>query len=317
MRPRRTGTAAALEVLADALAFPEGPVPLPDGSVAVVEMAADRVTVVAPDGGRRHLACPGGPNGMALLPACAGPTGGPAGADLPDVVVCLNGGLGFGRTEDGRLVPGLAHDPRARGGLVRLSLATDELTVLLPPGPDSPVSGPNDLVVGLPDTPSGGGLWFTDLGRRFASHQEHGGVWWYGRDGEARTAAYPRFGRPNGIALSSDGATLYVTESQSAEVWAWEVLGPGRLGAVRLVRRFPDPCRLDGLAVLPSGDLVVATLVVGQLTTLTPQGEVVATVDVGDPFVTNLALADPDGEDLLVTLGSTGRLVRTRTGHGA
>ncbi|HSP60279.1 MAG TPA: SMP-30/gluconolactonase/LRE family protein [Ornithinimicrobium sp.] len=69
---------------------------------------------------------------------------------------------------------------------------------------------------------------------------------------------------------------------------------------------------LDGMAVLPSGDLVVATRVVGQLTTLTPQGEVVARVDVGDPFVTNVCLAGDDGADWFVTLGSTGRLLRLR-----
>lgn len=306
-------TGRSARVLADGLAFPEGPVALPDGSVAVVEMAADRVTVVAPDGTRRHLACPGGPNGMALLAGSTGGTGRTDGADPPSVMVCVNGGLGFGTSEDGRVLPGLAQDPAARGGLVQLSLATGRISPLVPPGPDSPVSGPNDLVVGVPGTPSGTGVWFTDLGRRFASHQEHGGVWWCGWDGGVTSAAYPRFGRPNGIALSSDGTTLYVTESQSAELWAWEVLGPGRLGAARLVHRFPHPARLDGRTALPSGDLLVATLVIGQLTTLTPEGGVVTTTDVGDPFVTNVCLADPLGQEVLVTLGSTGRLLRMQT----
>ena len=284
-------------LLADGLAFPEGPVELPDGSVAVVQMAADLVTVVAPDGSRRDLPCGPGPNGMALAP------GG------QEVVVCLNGGLGFERQTDGRLHPGLATDPSARGGLALLDLTTGAVRPLVPCGPGSPVSAPNDVVVAPEGTLSAGGCWFTDLGRRFARHQEHGGISWCGWDGKVVAAAYPRHGRPNGIGLSHDGRTLYVSESQSAQLWAWDVLGPGRLGAPTLLHQFAHPCRLDGLAVLPDGDLVVATLVVGRLTVLSPRGQELGRVELDDPFPTNVCLVGRELQDLVVTLGSSGRLV--------
>lgn len=287
------------EVLATGLAFPEGPVVLPDGSVAVVEMAADLVTLLRPDGSRRSLPCGPGPNGMALAP------GG------EELLVCLNGGLTFDRRPDGRLHPGIATDKGARGGLARLRVDTGETRPLLACGADAPVSAPNDVVVSPAGAPGEGGCWFTDLGRRFADHQEHGGVYWCGDDGTLVRAAYPRFGRPNGIALSWDGTVLYVTESESAQVWAWKVLGPGRLDDARLVHQFPYPCRLDGMVVTASGHLVVATLVAGRLTTLSPGGEVVGHVEVDDPFPTNVCLAGPEaGTDLLVTLGASGRLVR-------
>ena len=55
-------------VVAEDLAFPEGPVPLADGSVLVSEMAAGRITKVEPDGTRTIVATTGGgPNGLALM----------------------------------------------------------------------------------------------------------------------------------------------------------------------------------------------------------------------------------------------------------
>ncbi|HRY24259.1 MAG TPA: SMP-30/gluconolactonase/LRE family protein, partial [Geminicoccaceae bacterium] len=53
--------------LTNGLLFPEGPVALPDGSVALVEIARKTVTVVEADGTKRVLAEPGGgPNGLAM-----------------------------------------------------------------------------------------------------------------------------------------------------------------------------------------------------------------------------------------------------------
>ncbi|NLX00339.1 MAG: SMP-30/gluconolactonase/LRE family protein [Actinomycetales bacterium] len=300
-----------METVATGLAFPEGPVVLPDGSVAVVQMAADLVTVIGPEGRRRDLPCPGGPNGMALEP------------DGEHVIVCLNGGLSFTREPSGLLMPGIAEDPSARGGLVRMSLATGAVEVLIEPGPDSPASGPNDVVWSPPESPGGEGVWFTDLGRRLADSLEPGALFWRGEAGEVVRAAYPRVGRPNGIALSRDGVTLFVTESLSAQVWSWPVLGPGVLGEPTMVRQFDAPARLDGMAITPNGNLLVATLVIGELTLLSPTGEVLARLEVDDPMPTNVvfdrAVSDAGGpqsisrhgaEQLFVTLGSTGRLVR-------
>lgn len=287
-----------MQLIASGLAFPEGPIVLPDGGIALVQMAADLVTVVTADGARRDLPCPFGPNGMALE------------RDGLHAVVCLNGGLSFARDGGGRLVPGIAPDPTARGGLARVSLLDGEQTYLIEPGPQSPTSGPNDVAISSPDSPAGEGIWFTDLGRRLEDHIEPGGLFWVGSDGVVVRSAYPLLGRPNGIALSADGATLYVTESLSAQVRAWPVLGPGELGEPWLVHQFEAPARLDGMAVTATGNLVVATLVVGQLTTLSPEGLLLARHDVDDPMPTNLCFAGADLTDLLVTLGSTGRVIR-------
>ena len=69
-----------VEVVAEGLAFPEGPVALSDGSVLVTEIDRGTLTRVAPSGRTEVVAdCGGGPNGAAI---------GPDGA----VYICNNGG---------------------------------------------------------------------------------------------------------------------------------------------------------------------------------------------------------------------------------
>ncbi|MDO5739988.1 MAG: SMP-30/gluconolactonase/LRE family protein [Ornithinimicrobium sp.] len=290
----------ATTVLAQGLAFPEGPLDIGGGEVAFVEMAADRVAVLDRDsGGLRSVPCADGPNGLAV------------GRHPREVLVCLNGGLTFTKDADGRLTPGHAVDRHARGGIAYLHLDSGARELLIAPGPDSPVSGPNDAVIAPPGSPSAGGFFFTDLGRQLRTRVEPGGVFWCGLDGSGlTTVAYPRPGRPNGIGLSPDGKTLYVSESRSARVWAWDVLGPGALGHAWLVHEFPRPTRLDGLTVTARGNLVCTNLVVGQLTVLSPAGQILHVLTVEDPYPTNVIIEAGRGDYLLVTLGSTGRIVR-------
>ena len=81
-----------MEVLATGLRFPEGPVSLADGSIALVEIARGTVSRVTPDGEVTVIAdLGGGPNGLAL---------GPGGA----LYVCNNGGFEW-HEEPGMLRP--------------------------------------------------------------------------------------------------------------------------------------------------------------------------------------------------------------------
>ena len=82
------------------LAFPEGPIAMPDGTVVLVELGAERLTRVHPNGTTTTVAeIAGGPNGAAV---------GPDGA----IYVCNNGGSSTFVEFDGKVVPG-RFDPRA------------------------------------------------------------------------------------------------------------------------------------------------------------------------------------------------------------
>src|SRR6185295_12014646 len=91
--PERLSAPPDLEIIAEGLEFPEGPVWMPDGSMVVVEVRGGRLTRVTANGRVEPIAeLGGGPNGAAL-----GPDGW--------VYVCNNGGLPWTQLGDGSWYP--------------------------------------------------------------------------------------------------------------------------------------------------------------------------------------------------------------------
>jgi len=64
----------------------------------------------------------------------------------------------------------------------------------------------------------------------------------------------------------------------------------------------------DSLAVDSDGNVVVGTLVTGALTVISPAGEVLDQVGLGDPMVTNVCFGGADLRTAFATLSATGRL---------
>jgi len=287
--------------IATGLRFPEGPVAMADGSVVLVEIEAGRITRVAGNGARTVLAqTAGAPNGLAL---------GPGGR----LYICNNGGFSW-HESPGFLRPTGQSADYTGGRIEVLDLASGALTTLYDHCEGRPLCGPNDIVFD-----PNGGFWFSDLGKVRARDRDHGGVYWAAADGSAVVeAAYPVPGGANGIGLSPDGRVLYVAETETGRLWAWDVEGPGRLAKApwpsahggRLVCQFPGFRRLDSIAIAASGNILVATLVSGEVTTVSPSGEILHVETMPDPMPTNICFAGPDLRDIVVTLSTTGRLVR-------
>ncbi|WP_426959347.1 SMP-30/gluconolactonase/LRE family protein [Muricoccus radiodurans] len=291
---------SGFRVVADGLRFPEGPVEMPDGSIALVEIAAGRITRVAADGTKSVLSEPGGgPNGLAL-----GPDG--------MLYLCNNGG--FGWTEwDGLIRPFNQAADYDTGRIERIDPATGAVTRLYDRCGDHGLRGPNDLVLDRH-----GGMWFSDLGKSRARDRDHGGVYWAALDGSRIVeAAYPVPGGANGIGLSPDGGRLYVAETETGRLWAFEVIGPGELRKEpwpsshggRMLCQFPGFRRLDSLAVTAAGNICVATLVAGEVTTVSPDGEIIDVVRFPDRMPTNICFGGPEMRTAWITLSSTGKLV--------
>jgi gluconolactonase len=63
------------------------------------------------------------------------------------------------------------------------------------------------------------------------------------------------------------------------------------------------------MAVQADGAICIATLVSGEITVLSPAGELVRTVKLPEPMPTNICFGGKDMATAYVTLSTTGRLV--------
>jgi gluconolactonase len=286
-------------IIATGLHFPEGPVALPDGSVLVVEIASGRLVRVTPGGAVEVVAeLGGGPNGAAL------------GAD-GHCYVCNNGGFSW-RTDAGFTRPtGPAADYRG-GAIQRVDLATGQVKTLYTHCDGTPLHGPNDLV--FDDM---GGFWFTDFGKTFEDRILRGAVYYAKADGSAiRRVAHP-FLTPNGIGLSPDRQTLYVTETETSRLWSYPIIGPGELELApwpspnggRLVHGLPGFQRFDSLAVEACGNICVATLVRGGISVFAPDGEWLEFHAAPESYCTNICLGGADHRTAYITLSGHGQLL--------
>jgi gluconolactonase len=286
--------------VATGLRFPEGPVAMPDGTVLCTELERRTVVRVQPDGSVEIVAEPGGsPNGLAI---------GPDGA----AYLCNSGGFEFQEVM-GLLVTAPYQPADYSGGRIeRLDLSTGDVTVLYSECDGNPLVGPNDLV--FDET---GGFWFTDFGKARERVRTHGGLYYAQPDGSSvREAVYP-LDQPNGVGLSPDGTRLYVAETFTGRVWAWNLKGPGEIDPTNpvlphggdLLCGLPGLQLLDSLAVDSAGNVVVGTIVNGGLTVFAPEGETSEHVPLPDLLVTNVCFGGDDLRTAYVTLSGTGRLV--------
>jgi sugar lactone lactonase YvrE len=121
---------------------------------------------------------------------------------------------------------------------------------------------------------------------------------------------------PNGIVLSPDGKTLYVSESRAYRIHAFSVTDSGALKDKRTLVELNDEANssragFDGMTVDRNGNIFVATKRLGKVYVVSPSGDVLRRYRSGLPIVANLAFA-PDSE-LLYVVGSSDS-ARTRGG---
>lgn len=285
-----------IRIAAEGLRFPEGPVAMADGSVILGEIAGAAVTRIAPDGTKSPIGnAGGGPNGVA-----AGPDGA--------LYVCNNGGNEY--AQGGFLSTGPTRDYRG-GYIQRIDPASGEARVLYRECNGRNLSAPNDLVFDRQ-----GGFYFTDLGKRYAHQRDHGGLYYALPDGSKIVElVYPML-TPNGVGLSPDEKTVYVADTESSRLFAFDVVSPGVLRSDpfpapyggRLVCGLPGFQRFDSLAVEASGNICVATLITGHITVVAPDGRVVRQVKMPDVYPTNICFGGVDLKTAYITLSGSGQL---------
>ena len=287
--------------MTDGLRFPEGPIAMPDGSVILVEIESARLTRVTPDGRKTTIAQhTGGPNGAAI-----GPDG--------KVYVCNNGGFNWHDDPTHGLRPTGQADDYSGGRIERVDIATGTIETLYTACDGVRLKGPNDLVFD-----AHGGFYFTDLGKTRAREIDRAGVYYAKADGSWITEiAYPTL-TANGCALSPDGRTLYFVETESARLWAMEIVAPGVVKRApwpsphggRLLAQVGGPMtRFDSMAVDAAGNICIATLIHGGITIVSPDGKNIRHVPMPDVYTTNICFGGPDLRTAYITLSGAGTLI--------
>lgn len=277
-------------VVATGLRFPEGPSWLGGGAVAVAEMQGGAVTRVDPDGTTTPLGpLGGGPNGTAT------------GRD-GEVYVANNGGLSATPT-------GYWYAPDPFDGCVQRVDPDGTVTVVAAGLPGPPPHRPNDLCFG-PD----GRLLVTDShnwedlrnlgpGRILAIS---GGAA-AGGGAVAVLAELPAL--PNGIGFGPGGDRLYVAQSMTRRILAYEWPGPDGPGLAEPATFCELPAGSpDGFCFDIDGNLYVCASVGHAIYVFDPAGELRDTIET-EPGAqpTNCCLGE-DGT-LYVTYSMAGQLV--------
>jgi gluconolactonase len=286
---------AELRKVTDGLRFPEGPVVLDDGSIVVCEIEAGRLTRVQTDGTTSPVAdVGGGPNGAAL---------GPDGA----LYVVNNGGFVWTQLGD-LLIPldlatGVNEPDGFAGGWVdRVDLDTGAVTRLYDEVEGHRLHSPNDIVFD-----ADGGFWFTDLGKVRALDLDRGALYYARPDGSSVTTVVHGLFGANGVGLSPDGSTVYVAESYTGRLRAWDVTGPGQVADQQGRCVVATPAGFDSLAVEAGGTVVVAAITHG-LCVVDPSTGDHEFLAMPDPLTTNICFAGEDRRTAYITLSGAGWL---------
>lgn len=167
------------------------------------------------------------------------------------------------------------------------------------------LNSPNDLTIA-----ANGSIYFTDppygdLERKRAQ-LAFNGVYRLGPQHELNLLL-PDFVRPNGIALSADGRTLYIDDSTQMDIRAFDVLPDGSLTNGRLFAQLrPWAANLlgvpDGMKVDARGNLFVAGP--GGVWVFNPKGQRLGIILTPEP-PSNCAFGDADLKTLYITAGTS------------
>jgi sugar lactone lactonase YvrE len=106
-------------------------------------------------------------------------------------------------------------------------------------------------------------------------------------------------GVTNGLDLSPDGRMLYVSESNTREIWAYRI-DTDKLIEPRMVRKF-ETAELDGLRTDADGRILIARPASGKVTLLTPDGTVIREIQTLGQKPSNLTFGGADGRTVYVT----------------
>ncbi len=277
---------------ATSIAFTEGPAADAEGNVYFSEIRGNRILKYSPDGAWSEFRNPSRrANGLAF--------------DAQGrLIACEGADVGGGRQ------------------VTRTDLSTGKVEVLADRYEGKRLNSPNDLTVDR-----SGRIYFTDprYGSQEGRELETEDVYLIDTDGSLRrVGTQPDIAKPNGIALSPDGKTLYVADTQPgpprrARVVKFDVEEDGTLANGREHYSFGEGRGIDGMAIDVEGNIYGAA---GNnanppqnqagVYVISPGGALLGRIAIPEDAVTNCTFGGDGRSTLYVTAGKTLFQIRTR-----
>jgi gluconolactonase len=185
------------------------------------------------------------------------------------------------------------------GRIVEIDVKTKAVKALAEGYEGKRFNAPNDLVID-----KDGGIYFTDPHFRAPMPLPQGvrGFYYLSTDGKV-TRLGQSDAAPNGIILSTDEKTLYVIPSMQAEMLAFEVQEPGKLGPQRVFCTLKQPEGRsggggDGLTIDTQGNLYITSALGIQV--FNPEGKLLGVLEIPEQPA-NCTFGGKDHKTLYVT----------------
>lgn len=259
---------ADVEIVADRLKFPEGPL-LVNGMIHWVEYAGNKLMQLK--GGKKVALHSGegcGHNGL---------------QDIPDkkqlVLMCTDSSEVLFLDYSGKVLERYKHDDQGR------------------PFTD----GINDAVVA-----ADGGVYVTGSGPWKDNPPIEGTVYYRAPGADAFTEVASRLGFPNGLVVAKGGKELVVSEMNTNRLLKFKIHGDGSLGNAYVFKRFSqlfsEDCAehsewlgADGMKTDSKGNIYAAHNMGGRVVKLSPKGELLKTYDVPTKALSNVEIDETNG----------------------
>jgi|GEM_PF-35350 len=257
--------------------FTEGPSISPDGSVFFTDIPNEKIHVYDPDTGEtaEFVSNSGNANGLFFAPSGA-------------LLACEMGGR----------------------QVVRY-LSDGSKTTLIDAFEETPLNQPNDLVLD-----GKGGLYFTDpIYRPVEPDLDFEGLFYMPKNGKRLLAVDKELMKPNGVAINSDGTTLYVVDNGAKKLYAYDITNDGyhsSWGERRLLAELTSDKQRsgDGMCLDIDGNLYVT--VTQGVRVFDPEGTELALIELPEQPA-NCIFGGPDGSTLFVTARTSLYQIDTNT----
>lgn len=197
-----------------------------------------------------------------------------------------------------KILPDGTHLVAARYGVIHLGTEGTILDTTAARFENAPLRGPNDIALD-----GNGGFYFTDPASTPADQAARRGRVFYVDAQRRLYLTASDFCYANGILVRADGRVLYVDDSCTSHVYAFDISGPGRIANRRVFALLPDSGRAgpDGMTADTNGNLFVAHYGTGRVEVLDSNGTLVRRFPAGSPLASNVAFGGPRLDELYVT----------------